>query len=176
MAGGIMQENSNQNQFNPSQILPLKIIIGALMAGATIFAFIALSQVMATGSEAVPDSQDPFMIFGFPGMEVTGIVVVLSILVYIVAPKIQTAITKSALQQGPDKLTAIQSGVIVRMVMAEFIALLGIVFIFLSAPNAPFPAYAWANYFPLLLLYQAGIENFPTEEKIANKIKELENQ
>ena len=170
-----MQANSNGTQIDPTKILTLKIIIGALMAGATIFALIALSQVMATGSEAAAKSQDPFMIFGFPGMEVTGIVVVLSILVNIVAPKIQTAITKSALQQAPDKLTAIQSGVMVRMVMAEFIALLGIVFVFLSAPNAPLPAYAWALYFPLLLLYLAGIENFPSEAKIANKIQELEN-
>ena len=146
------------------------------MAGATIFALIALGQVTSASSEAVSKSQEPFTIFGFPGMEVTGIIVVLSILIHIIVPKMQAAATKGALQQGADKLTAIKTGVIVRLAQAEFIALLGIVIVFVSGQNGPLPAYAWANYFPLLLLYQAGIENFPTEEKIANKIKELENQ
>ena len=143
------------------------------MAGATIFALIALSQVMATGSEAATESQDPFMILvsrEWKWLASLGVINPGNI----VAPKIQTSITKSALQQGPDKLTAIQSGVMVRMVMAEFIALLGIVFIFLSAPNARCQRML-GLLFPLLLLYLAGIQNFPSEAKIANKIQELEN-
>ena len=170
-----MQENMNGISSDLEKIKSLKIIIGALMGGATIFALITFSQVMTATSAVESKTQEPLTIFGFPGMEATGIVVILSILVNIVASKVQTSITKSTLQQGVGTLAAIQTGVIARMAMAEFIALFGIVALFTCIPYAPLPTYAWALYFPLLLLYEAGIQNFPTEAKIANKIKELES-
>lgn len=158
----------SETELDPKELLPVKVIVGALIAGPTLFLLVTLTII----SGVEPSNEEgsiPILL---------GIVLAMTIGCTMASKVMPGIVMKTAMQQNSEMKPVLiyQTGQIVRYALLEGVALFGIVVILVGGLAGFTPSYIWLALVPYALLVQAGLTSFPSAEGVTRTLRELQPQ